>query len=75
MRERYTAYGALILAEIIWGSFLVIVKPSLEFVSPQQFLFLRYLIALPFILPMIIITFKSIIFLKRKPLPCSSMKS
>jgi drug/metabolite transporter (DMT)-like permease len=40
---------------VIWGAALPIVKPSLEFISPFQFLYLRYLIAAPLLLPVLII--------------------
>ncbi|MDZ7587351.1 MAG: DMT family transporter, partial [Patescibacteria group bacterium] len=39
---------------IIWGAALPIVKPSLEIISPFQFLFFRYLIAAPLTLPIFI---------------------
>jgi drug/metabolite transporter (DMT)-like permease len=39
---------------VIWGAALPIVKPSLNFVSPFQFLYFRYLLAAPLLLPVFI---------------------
>jgi drug/metabolite transporter (DMT)-like permease len=50
---RKKAYIALILCELIWGASQPLVKPALEFITPAQFIFLRYLIAAPFALPLI----------------------
>ncbi len=54
MSSRAKAYLALITMAVLWGAALPIVKPSLEFVSPIQFLYLRYLIAAPLLLPVLI---------------------
>jgi drug/metabolite transporter (DMT)-like permease len=54
---RKKAYLALILCELIWGASQPLVKSSLDFISPTQFLFLRYLIAAPLVLPLIIHSF------------------
>lgn len=51
---RKKAYLALIFCELIWGASQPLVKPALEFVSPSQFLFLRYAIASILVLPLII---------------------
>jgi drug/metabolite transporter (DMT)-like permease len=53
MSNRTRAYLALLTMAVIWGAALPIVKPSLEFVSPYQFLYLRYLIATPLTLPVL----------------------
>lgn len=53
--KRIKAYLALTIMAVIWGAALPIVKPSLEFVSPFQFLYLRFLIAAPLLLPVLII--------------------
>jgi drug/metabolite transporter (DMT)-like permease len=53
-KNRKLAYLALIINAIIWGAALPIVKPSLSYVTPYQYLFYRYLFAVPFsILPLI----------------------
>jgi len=54
MSSRAKAYLALLIVALIWGIALPLVKPSLEFVSPYQFLFFRYLIAAPLLLPVLI---------------------
>lgn len=54
MSSRLKAYLALLTMAVIWGIALPIVKPSLNFVSPYQFLYLRYLIATPLLLPVLI---------------------
>lgn len=54
MSSRAKAYLALTIMAVIWGAALPIVKPSLNFVSPIQFLYLRYLIAAPLLLPVLI---------------------
>jgi len=50
-KKRKLAYLAMIGNVLIWGAALPIVKPSLSHISPFQFLFLRYLIAVPILLP------------------------
>jgi drug/metabolite transporter (DMT)-like permease len=59
MSARTTAYLALIFAELIFGAMLVIIKPALSHVAATEFLFLRYLIILPVIIPLIIYQFKN----------------
>lgn len=54
MPNRVKAYLALFTMAVIWGAALPIVKPSLDYVSPFQFLFFRYLIAAPLTLPVFI---------------------
>lgn len=54
---RKKAYLALILCELIWGASQPLVKSALDFITPIQFLFLRYLIAAPLVLPLIIRSF------------------
>ncbi|MBU2052264.1 DMT family transporter [Patescibacteria group bacterium] len=54
MSSRVKAYLALTTMAIIWGVALPLVKPSLSFVTPHQFLYLRYLIAAPLMLPVLI---------------------
>jgi drug/metabolite transporter (DMT)-like permease len=55
---RLPAYIALIIAEVIYGSLLVVIKPALTYVTSYEFLFLRFMMALPFVLPFLIITIK-----------------
>lgn len=54
MSSRAKAYFALFTVALIWGMALPLVKPSLNFVSPFQFLYFRYLIAAPLLLPVLI---------------------
>jgi drug/metabolite transporter (DMT)-like permease len=54
MSSRAKAYLALTTVAIIWGVALPLVKPSLEYVSPWQFLYFRYLIAAPLLLPVLL---------------------
>lgn len=54
MSSRAKAYLALLTVAIIWGVALPLVKPSLSFVTPYQFLYFRYLIAAPLLLPVLI---------------------
>jgi len=54
MSSRTKAYLALLAVALIWGMALPLVKPSLNFVSPFQFLYFRYLIAAPLLLPVLI---------------------
>src|SRR3989344_455527 len=54
MSSRTKAYLALLAVALIWGMALPLVKPSLNFVSPYQFLYFRYLIAAPLLLPVLI---------------------
>lgn len=55
---RKKAYLALISCALIWGASQPLVKSALEFVTPSQFLFLRYLIAVPLVIPLIVRSFK-----------------
>lgn len=54
MSNRAKAYLALLTMALIWGIALPLVKPSLDFVSPFQFLYFRYLIAAPLLLPVLV---------------------
>lgn len=60
--KRHLAYAALLLNTVIWGAALPIVKPALDLVSPYQYLFYRYLVAIPFSIPVLIF-----LLLKYKP--------
>lgn len=51
---RKRAYLALIGCELIWGASQPLVKPALHFITPAQFLFLRYLCAAPLVIPLIV---------------------
>ncbi|MEK7513275.1 MAG: DMT family transporter [Patescibacteria group bacterium] len=53
MSSRAKAYLALLVVSLIWGIALPLVKPALSFVSPYQFLYFRYLIAAPLLLPVL----------------------
>lgn len=52
--KRKLAYLALLINAIIWGAALPIVKPALTFVTPYQYLFYRYALAVPFSIPFLI---------------------
>lgn len=54
MSNRTKAYLALLGTAIVWGAALPIVKPSLNQITPVQFLYFRYLIAFPLLLPWLI---------------------
>lgn len=69
MRSRTKAYLALLTMAVLWGAALPIVKPSLSFISPLQFLYLRYLIAAPLLLPVLIFY-----LLKIKPTAATLLK-
>lgn len=60
--RRRKAYLALLINAILWGAALPIIKPALNHVSPYQYLFYRYLLAIPFSIP-------PLIFLIRKYKP------
>lgn len=45
--RRHLPLLALLINTILWGLALPIVKPALEFISPTQFLYFRYLFAAP----------------------------
>lgn len=51
-KSRKNAYLALLGNVIIWSAALPIVKPTLAYITPFQFLFLRYLIATAILLPL-----------------------
>jgi drug/metabolite transporter (DMT)-like permease len=51
---RTIASLAIIANVIIWAAALPIIKPALDHVSPYEFLFLRYLIAVPFMIPIMV---------------------
>ena len=53
MSSRAKAYLALSVMAVIWGIALPLVKPALNFVTPYQFLYFRYLIAAPLLLPVL----------------------
>lgn len=55
MSSRTKAYLALTTMAVLWGIALPLVKPSLEIITPVQFLYFRYLIAAPLLLPILII--------------------
>jgi drug/metabolite transporter (DMT)-like permease len=52
-RDRKLAYLALLGNVLIWGAALPVVKPSLAFISPFQFLFYRYLVAAVVMAPIV----------------------
>lgn len=54
MPKRTKAYLALLTTTLIWGAAFPIIKPALDHISPFQFLYLRYLIAAPLTLPVLI---------------------
>src|SRR3989344_5775140 len=54
MSNRHFAHAALLLNAAIWGAALPLVKPALAEVTPFQYLFYRYLLAVIFSLPVII---------------------
>jgi drug/metabolite transporter (DMT)-like permease len=68
MSARTKAYLALILAQFVWGSLIVVIKPALSYVSASEFLFLRFFIILPIIIPILIHQIK-LGHLKREYLP------
>ena len=55
-KKRKLAYIAAISNALIWGAALPLVKPALTHIDPHQFLFLRYLVAAPILLPFLIIS-------------------
>ena len=60
MPKRTKAYLALLTTTIIWGAAFPIIKPSLDHISPFQFLYFRYLIAAPLTLPVLIYFLKKL---------------
>jgi len=53
-KQRKLAYLALLINTVVWGAALPIVKPALEFVTPFQYLFYRYLLAAMVSLPILV---------------------
>ncbi len=58
-KKRKLAYLVLGINTIVWGLAAVAVKPALAFISPEKFLFYRFLIAGLVSLPILVWTFKS----------------
>jgi len=58
MNKRNKAYSALLITSIIWGVAPPIIKYSLGFVTPVEFLFLRFLIVSICVLPFFIVKFR-----------------
>lgn len=57
-KSRKLAYIALLVNAVIWGAALPVVKPALNHVTPYQYLFYRYLLAVPFSIPPLVFLFK-----------------
>lgn len=57
-RKRKLAYFLLLINTIVWGAAAPIVKPSLSFITPEQFLFYRFLLASVISFPVVIILFR-----------------
>jgi len=53
-KSRKLAYLALLLVALIWGSALPVVKPSLSYITPTQFLYLRFVVASVVALPILL---------------------
>lgn len=60
MPKRTKAYLALLTTTLIWGAAFPIIKPSLDHISPFQFLYLRYLIAAPLTVPILVYYLKKL---------------
>jgi drug/metabolite transporter (DMT)-like permease len=58
MSPRTKAFIAFTFSSLIFGATLPLVKPALDYITPQQFLFLRYIIAFLTLTPILIITRK-----------------
>lgn len=56
--KRRLAYLFLIINTVLWGLAAPIVKPALSYISPERFLFYRFLIASACSLPFLIATFR-----------------
>jgi drug/metabolite transporter (DMT)-like permease len=54
----YLAFGALLLATVIWGAATVVIKLTLESVPLFSFLFYRFLIVCSILLPFVILEIK-----------------
>jgi len=52
---RLTSYSWLLLNAVVWGAALIIIKPAFAVTTPFRFLFYRYLLAVLFSLPWLII--------------------
>lgn len=64
-KKRKLAYFLLLINTIVWGAAAPIVKPALSFITPEQFLFYRFLLASVISFPIVLILFR------RSPLPFS----
>jgi drug/metabolite transporter (DMT)-like permease len=53
-KNRKTAYLCAIATAIIWGAAFPVVKPALTYISSQQFLFLRFVVASIIMLPVLV---------------------
>lgn len=53
-QTRTISYSFMIINTIVWGAFLILVKPAFEFTTPFRFLLYRYLLASAFSLPLLI---------------------
>jgi len=62
LSKRSIAYIALLLTSVIWGIATVVIKYTLNFIEPLDFLFWRFLISVLVLLPFFLI------FLKTRPL-------
>ena len=60
MPKRTKAYLALLTTTLIWGAAFPVIKPSLDHISPFQFLYFRYLIAAPLTFPVLIYYLKKL---------------
>lgn len=59
LTKRKLAYLVLGINTVVWGLAAAAVKPALAFISPEKFLFYRFLIASLLCIPVLIWTFKS----------------
>lgn len=59
-KKRLQAYILLLISTVLWGVSFIIVKPSLGYISPFNFLFTRYILASLLSLPVIIYYWKKI---------------
>lgn len=57
-KRRKLAYLLLLVNTIVWGAAAPVVKPALSFVTPEQFLFYRFLLASVISFPVVIILFR-----------------
>lgn len=58
-RKRKLAYIVLGINTLVWGLAAAAVKPALAFISPEKFLFYRFLIASLLCVPVLVWTFRS----------------